>query len=72
MQLGSFHSCEFFTMLPTIEQADLLLQGAESCNPDPWGDHCRTAAHCAEKIAQACGDLDADKAHKGKRQIFVF
>lgn len=50
-------------MLPTREQAELLLQEAEQCNPGPWGDHCRTAAHCAEKIAQACGDLDADKAY---------
>ena len=50
-------------MLPTREEAEKLLQDAEKCNPGPWGNHSRTAAHCAEKIAQACGDLDADKAY---------
>ncbi|MCI8446851.1 MAG: HD domain-containing protein [Eubacterium sp.] len=50
-------------MLPTREQAENLLKEAEKCNPGQWGNHSRTAAHCAEKIAQACGDLDADKAY---------
>ena len=50
-------------MLPTRETAEMLLSDAEKCNPGPWGDHSRTAAHCAEKIAQACDDLDADKAY---------
>ena len=50
-------------MLPTREQAEILLKEAEYCNPGPWGNHSRTAAHCAEKIAQACGDLDPDKAY---------
>lgn len=50
-------------MLPTREQAEELLREAEACNPGPWGNHSRVAAHCAERIAQACGDLDADKAY---------
>ncbi len=50
-------------MLPTREQAEALLREAESCNPGPWGNHSRTAAHCAECIARACGDLDPDKAY---------
>ena len=50
-------------MLPTRETAEMLLSDAEKCNPGPWGDHSRTAAHCAEKIAQACDGLDADKAY---------
>lgn len=50
-------------MLPTREAAEMLLQDAEKCNPGPWGNHSRTAAHCAEKIAQACGDMDANKAY---------
>ena len=29
----------------------------------PWGEHCLTAAHCAEKIASACGDMDVEKAY---------
>ena len=50
-------------MLPTREYAQFLLADAERSNPGPWGNHSRTAAHCAEKIARACGDMDADKAY---------
>jgi hypothetical protein len=50
-------------MLPTRDQAEVLLKDAEGCNPGPWGDHSRVAAHCAERIARACGDMDAEKAY---------
>lgn len=50
-------------MLPTREEAEKLLREAEQCNPGPWGNHSRVAAHCAEKIAQKCNDLDSDKAY---------
>lgn len=50
-------------MLPTRAEAERLLSEAETCNPGAWGNHSRVAAHCAEKIAQQCGDLDADKAY---------
>lgn len=50
-------------MLPTREEAEKILREAETCNPGPWGNHCRVAAHCAEKIADGCGDMDADKAY---------
>lgn len=50
-------------MLPTREEAEELLKEAEKCNPGAWGNHSRVAAHCAEKIAQECEDLDADKAY---------
>ncbi len=49
-------------MYPTREQAENLLAEALPHNPGPWGDHSRTAAHCAEAIAAACG-LDPDKAY---------
>lgn len=49
-------------MLPTREQAEALLRDGERCNPGPWGNHCRTAAHCAEAIARACG-MDAEKSY---------
>ena len=49
-------------MYPTREKAEILLEEAEKCNPGSWGDHSRTAAHCAEKIAQYAG-LDPDKAY---------
>jgi len=50
-------------MLPSREEAERILAEAESCNPGQWGNHCRVAAHCAEKIAQRCADMDAEKAY---------
>lgn len=50
-------------MLPTRKQAEDLLKEAEQCNPGPWGNHSRVAAHCAEKIALSCGNLDPEKAY---------
>lgn len=50
-------------MRPTREEAEKILAEAECCNPGPWGDHSRVAAACAEKIAAACEDMDADKAY---------
>ncbi len=49
-------------MYPTREQAETLLIEALPHNPGPWGKHSRTAAHCAEKIAEAAR-LDLDKAY---------
>lgn len=50
-------------MLPVREEAERLLKEAEKSNPGAWGNHSRVAAHCAQKIAQECDDLDADKAY---------
>lgn len=50
-------------MLPTREEAERLLKEAELCNPGPWGNHSRVAAHCAEKIAALCDGLDSEKAY---------
>lgn len=49
-------------MCPSRSEAEALLCEAEACNPGPWGDHSRTAAHCAACIARCCG-LDPDKAY---------
>lgn len=40
-----------------------MLREAEQCNPGPWGNHSRVAAHCAEKIAELCDGLDVQKAY---------
>jgi len=40
-------------MFPSRETAEALLEEALPHNPGPWGDHSRTAAHCAECIAKA-------------------
>lgn len=50
-------------MIPTREEAEEILREAEKCNPGPWGNHSRVAAHCAEEIARGCGDMDVDKAY---------
>ena len=50
-------------MLPTREEALKLIRDGLLYNPGPWGEHCLTAAHCAEKIASACGDMDVEKAY---------
>lgn len=50
-------------MLPTREEAERLLEEAEACNPGAWGNHSRVAAHCAEKIALECSDLEPEKAY---------
>lgn len=36
-------------MLPTREEAIELVRDGLVSNPGPWGRHCLTAAHCAEK-----------------------
>ena len=50
-------------MIPSREKAEQLRQEGLQRNPGPWGDHSKTAAHCAEKIAAACGYLDPEKAY---------
>lgn len=50
-------------MIPTIEEAEELVNDALKCNPGPWGNHSRVAAHCAKAIAHRCNDLDEDKAY---------
>ena len=50
-------------MLPTRKEAMALIRDGLSNNPGPWGKHSLTAAHCAEKIAAAYGDMDAEKAY---------
>ena len=50
-------------MLPTGEEAERILAEAGKCNPGPWVNHSRVAAHCAEKIAEKCEDIDPEKAY---------
>ncbi len=50
-------------MIPVRKKAEELLKEAENCNPGPWGNHSRVVAHCAEKIAENCSDLEPDKAY---------
>ena len=47
---------------PSVEEAEALLAEGEQLNPGPWGNHSRTAAHCAERIARYTG-LCPEKAY---------
>ncbi len=49
-------------MYPERAKAVEILREAVSCNQGPWGNHSRTAAHCAEKIAKYSG-MDSEKAY---------
>ena len=50
-------------MIPSREEAERLVRESEAINPGPWGDHCRVAAHCAERIAARCEGMNPDKAY---------
>ena len=51
--------------LPTRAQAEAVLAEALPHNPGPWGEHSRTVARCAARIAAACQDgaLDPETAY---------
>ena len=50
-------------MIPSREEAERIIKEAEAINPGPWGDHCRVASHCAERIAARCEGMNPDKAY---------
>lgn len=50
-------------MLPSREEAERMLAEGEKRNPGPWGNHSRTVAKSAEKIAQQVEELDPQKAY---------
>lgn len=47
-------------MIPTREEAMEFIRDGLACNLGPWGRHCLTAAHCAEKIAQSFNNHTID------------
>ena len=49
-------------VLPTLDQAEALLQWAEALNPTFWATHSRIAAHAARTIATAAG-MDGEAAY---------
>lgn len=49
--------------LPTIVEAEKLLNEAEQRNPGAWIGHSKTAAFCAKAIAECCDILNADTAY---------
>lgn len=49
--------------LPTIVEAEKLLNEAEQRNPGAWIGHSKNAAFCAKAIAECCDNLNADTAY---------
>lgn len=49
--------------IPTLEEAQLLLEEAEKINPGPWIGHCKHVAESAKLIAENCEDLDSETAY---------
>ena len=54
---------EHFMKLPTIIEAEKLLNEAEQRNPGAWIGHSKTAALCAKEIAEHCDNIDIDTAY---------
>jgi HD superfamily phosphodiesterase len=48
--------------IPTIQEAELLLEEAGKLNPGPWVEHSIYAGKAAQLIAQNCDDIDSDTA----------
>ncbi len=49
--------------IPTITEAELILNDAEKLNSGLWINHSKTAGFCAKAIAEKCDNLDADTAY---------
>lgn len=49
--------------IPAIDEAESLLQEADTMNPGPWIGHSIITAFCARKIAEHCFDLNADTTY---------
>jgi hypothetical protein len=47
----------------TIIEAERLLEEGIAMNPGPWGEHSRSVAFCARRIAERCDNLDQEKAY---------
>ncbi len=48
--------------LPSIAQAEALLQEGWKINPGPWADHCRMVGRAARIIAEHCPGMDPQRA----------
>ena len=49
--------------IPTVAEAERLLNEAEAKNPGVWADHARYVAHAARNIAELHPALDAETAY---------
>ncbi len=51
------------TGLPCREKAERILEASYLLNSGPWREHSYCVAHAAERIADACGDIDPERAY---------
>jgi len=49
--------------IPSISEAEKLLEEASKLNPGPWIDHNKTAGFCARTIAEKCAGMNPDAAY---------
>ena len=49
--------------VPSVEEAERLIEEAAKLNPGPWIEHNKTAGFCAKTIAEKCKDIDSDVAY---------
>ncbi len=49
--------------LPCREKAERILEVSHLLNPGPWREHSYCVARAAERIANACGDIDPEQAY---------
>ncbi len=49
--------------IPSLQQAQKMLETASAMNFGPWIAHSKTAGKCAYAIAEKCGDLDPEAAY---------
>lgn len=49
--------------IPSVEDAEMLLEEAAVLNTGPWVNHNRTAGFCARAIAEKCDDMNPDAAY---------
>ena len=49
--------------VPSVKEAEKILEEAAKLNPGPWIDHNKTAGFCARIIAEKCDDMNSDIAY---------
>ena len=49
--------------VPTVKEAERLIEEAAKLNPGPWIEHNKTAGFCARKIAEQCYGMNPEVAY---------
>ena len=61
--LDNYTNKEDAMKIPSVEDAEMLLEEAAVLNPGPWVNHNRTAGFCTRAIAEKCDDMNPDAAY---------